>query len=103
MTAEMRMGQEAPPFYPDGSYEQQMLDFTEAVRTMLGAGYGQGHQLSDLLQILRARDAIFNKMTAEEQIEIMARPLPPYHRFMAGEISMDEFRTAIRSGKPLNE
>jgi hypothetical protein len=80
MTDENRMGQEAPPYYAAGSYEQQMLDFTEAVRTMLGAGYGEGHQLPDLLNILRARNRLFLKLTNEEEMELHNRPVPAHRQ-----------------------
>jgi hypothetical protein len=43
----------------EAGYLRQCHEFTENVRDMLGAGYGEGYQLSDLWRILRARDKAF--------------------------------------------
>lgn len=47
---------EVKPVFIDVEYHQECFEFVEAVRDMIGAGYGDGHQMSDLLRILKARN-----------------------------------------------
>lgn len=38
------------------TYAQQCIDAIEAIRDMIGAGYGDGHQPADLFKIVNARN-----------------------------------------------
>lgn len=36
---------------------QQYVDFSEEIRSMLGMGYGEGYQLSDMLRVVKGRNS----------------------------------------------
>lgn len=78
--------------YPEGSYEKEMYDFSERMRTMLCAGYGEGHELHRFADILWARNEVFVRLKPEEITKIMQREAPLFHRVATGQISLDEAR-----------
>lgn len=83
------------PYHP-GSYEREMFDFCEAIRRRLGAGYGIGHQLSDLLSIVEARLDVFDRLTTEELSDIFSRPLSPQVAVLSGKMEFSEYRAVVQ-------
>ncbi len=84
-------------YYPEGSYEQEMFDFCERMRTMLCAGYGEGHELSRLADIIWARNEVFVRLTPSEPSEILKREAPVFHLVATGQISMKEANEKLGS------
>lgn len=79
-------------YYPEGSYEKEMYDFSERMRLMLCAGYGEGHELHRFADILWARNEVFVRLTPAEIAEIMTREAPLFHRVATGQMTIEDAR-----------
>lgn len=77
-------------YYAEGTYEKEMFDFCERMRLMLCAGYGEGHELSRLGDIIWARNEVFVRLQPGEVTETMNREAPIFHLVATGQMSMKD-------------
>jgi hypothetical protein len=79
----------------DEEYTRQAIQLVESIRKEFGFGFGDGHQPEDMFRVIKARNDIFNKLTAEESYEIGQRPEKPIVALAAGRMSLNAYRAAI--------
>lgn len=58
----------------DDEYNKQCREFVEAIRREFDFGFGEGHQTTDMLRVIKAQHDVFEKLTAAEVYELQQRP-----------------------------